>query len=183
MPMCVALRVITMAAVFATCVASQALAAELWHIKCFEETGHSIAVKAIAADGSTYEVKAIPGTNPSLLDVKAIEPELGARVPIKVVPSTEGKPYSDVKAIARSSQILPVKGITDEGESLDVKAFFDSELKQYDVKCITPNGRRLGLKAISPTGRVFDVKGLQKLPGQETLQVEIEAHIKAMPQR
>ena len=77
MPMCVAFRVMALAAVLATCVTSHALAADLWHIKCFKETGHTISVKAIAADGSTYGVKAIPGTNPGLLDVKAIEPELG----------------------------------------------------------------------------------------------------------
>ena len=75
--MCVAFRGMALAAVLATCVTSHALAADLWHIKCFKETGHTISVKAIAADGSTYGVKAIPGTNPGLLDVKAIEPELG----------------------------------------------------------------------------------------------------------
>ncbi len=183
MPMCVAFRVMALAAVLATCVASHALAADLWHIKCFKETGHTISVSAIAADGSTYDVKAIPGTNPGLLDVKAIEPELGARISLKLVPSAEGRPYSDVKAITRGNLILPVKGITGEGETLDVKAFFDSELKQYDIKCVTPDGRRLGLRAISSSGRVFDVKGLKNLPGQETLQVEVEAHIKAKPQR
>ncbi len=183
MPMCVAFRVMALAAVLATCIASHALAADLWSIKCFNESGHTISVKAIAADGSTWGVKAIPGTDPELLDIKAIEPELGARIPLKVVPSAEGGPYSDVKAITRGNLILPVKGITGEGETLDVKAFFDTEREQYDIKCVTPNGRRLGLKAISSTGRVFDVKGLKSLPGQETLQVEVEAHIKAKPQR
>ncbi len=181
--MCIVLRVVALAAVLATCLASDAFAADLWHIKCFKETGHTIAVVAIAADGSAYAVKAIQGSNPDLLDVKAFEPRMGARVPVKVVPSAEGKGYSDVKAITRGEVILPVKGITGEGETLDVKAFFDPELEQFDIKCVTADGRRLGLKAISSTGRVFDVKGLKNVPGAAPLRVELEAHVKARPQR
>ena len=67
MPRCIALGVMALAAVLVTCVASHALAADLWHIKCLNESGHTISVKAIAADGSTYGVKAIPGTDPELL--------------------------------------------------------------------------------------------------------------------
>jgi hypothetical protein len=183
MPICVALRVAAQAALLATSVASHAFAADLWNIMCFQESGHTLAVRAIAADGSTYAVKAIPGAHPELLDVKAVEPELGARIPVKVLPPAEDRPYSDVKAIARGNLILPIKAITNEGETLDVKAFFDSDLDLYDISCITSDGRQLGLRAISPAGRVFDVKGLKDLPGQGTLRVEIEAHIKARPPR
>lgn len=178
--MYVELRVMALA-VAASCVASNALAADLWHIQCFEEDGHTIAVKAIAADGSTYPVMAIPGANPELMDVKAIEPKLGTRIPVKVLPSTGDGPRP-VKAIARGDLILPIKGITSRGESIDVKAFFDPDQSRYDVKCVSPEGRRLGLKAISSAGRVFDVKGFKNLPGQETLRITIEAHIKARPQ-
>lgn len=173
----------TASMLLATCVAAPAFSADLWHIKCFQETGHTIAVVAIAPDGSLYGVKAIPGTNPELLDVKAVEPEMGARIPLKVVAAKDGGPDSDVKAIARGNLIFPVKGITGEGRTLDVKAFFEPELQHYDIKCVASDGRRLGLKAISSAGRVFDVKGLKSLPGHAPLQVELEAHIKARPQR
>ena len=169
-------------AVAASCVASNALAADLWHIKCFEEDGHTIAVRAIAADGSTYPVKAIPGPDPEFMDVEAVEPKLGTRIPVKVLPSPGDGPRP-VKAIARGDLILPIKGITSRGESIDVKAFFDPDLSRYDIKCVSPEGRRLGLKAISSTGRVFDVKGFKNLPGEKTLRITIEAHIQARPQR
>ena len=176
------------ATVFATlavvAIAGQALAAEPWHIKCFDTLGQTLAVKALSAEGETFDVKAIGAEISDLLDVKALHPGTGEPLPVKVVASQDpGAAYSDVKAIHSGSQVIAITGITAAGKILDVKAFLDDATGRYDIKCLGSDGKKLGLKAISPAGRVFDVKGLKDLPGQEELQIEIHAHIKAMPQR
>ncbi len=158
-------------------------ASEIWNIKCFDEAGHTIAVKAIGDDGMTLDVKAMPAADADHLDVKAITGDGNGRLHVKVVAPEADTPYSDVKAITDDNQLLPVKGITATGVTLDVKALPNAETGEFDIKCLDTDGSILGLKAISPGGVVYDVKGLPELPGQEDLELEIEAHIKARPQQ
>ena len=101
---------------------------------------------------------------------------------VKVLPNTTGDEFSDVKAISSDNEPMPIKAITGNGNTLHVKAFFDEAAGRYDIKCLGNDGTRLGLKAISPSGRVYDVKGLVEHEGAEDLEIEIEAHIKAIPQ-
>lgn len=167
-------------AVFA--VALPAHAADQWHIKCFGFDGHTLAVKALSAEGRAFNVKALATEDPGLHDVKALHPETGEPIAVKVVaPQDQEAAYSDVKAV-RDGQLIAIKGITSSGETLDVKAFYDDANERYDIKCVSRDGERLGLKAISPAGQVYDVKGFKELPDQEDLEIEVEAHIKAIPQ-
>ena len=169
---------------FALLAVGQAQAAGEWNIKCFTARGQTYAVKAISAEGMTLDVKAIEAGNADLLDVKMIRPDTGETLPVKVLESSdEGASYSDVKAIEKGDQILPIKGITESGNFIGVKAFYNESSGEYDIKCLSSGGQRLALKAISPKGRVFDVKGMKDLPGQEELAIEVQAHIKARPQR
>ena len=163
--------------------AGQASAAEIWHIKCITARGQTLPVKALSAGETAYDVKAIEGGSPTLLDVKAIVPGSDLVLPIKVVASVdEGVAYSDVKVIDGANHLLPVKAITPHGKIMGVKAFLNESSGQFDIKCLGESGKKLALKAISPEGRVFDVKGLKDLPGEEDVQVEIQAHVKAKPQ-
>lgn len=164
-----------------TVIVVDASAAETWHFKCFDENGNTLVVKAISAEGIIYDVKATKAASLDLLDIKAIHPKGGQKLPVKVVPSGEGEPYSDVKAITKDNKMLPIKAITTTGKTLDVKAFYNSKTDLYDIKCLNSDGKRLGIKAISPAGEVHDVKGIKNLPGQEELGIKIEANIKAMP--
>lgn len=155
---------------------------EIWSVKCFDTEGHSMAVKAISGDAVTYDVKAIKGAKPDLMNVKAVT-EGGERHAVKVVTSKARQPYSDVKVVTKAGKLLPVKAITGRGEILDVKAFANKETGEFDIKCLGGGGdTRLGIKAIAPDGEVFDVKGLKELPDEVELDVDIEAHIKAKPQ-
>ena len=163
--------------------AAQATAADIWNIKCFDADGQTIAVKAISAGSDAYDVKAIGTEDPDRHDVKALHPDSGEQLPVKVVTSQdEGIAYSDVKGIEDGDQLIAIKALTGSGEILDVKAFLNPSTGRYDIKCVTSDGERLGLKAISPAGQVYDVKGIKELPEEVELGVEIEAHIKAVPQ-
>ena len=163
--------------------AGAAAANEPWNIKCFLPTGYTIAVKAVSADRVAYDVKAIPTDNPDQHDVKVLLSESDEPLPIKIVaPADPDAGYMDVKGIENGEDLVEIKGISGTGEILPVKAFRDEEAGRYDVKCLAADGGRLGLKAISPEGMVYDVKGIDDLPGQEELGIEIEAHVKAIPQ-
>lgn len=161
-------------------IATPTLAADIWNIKCFSEDGHAMAVKAIGPAGVTYDVKALMTANSDRLDVKAIPRQGGDKLAVKVVPSKQGADYSDIKAITKANKLLPVKAISSTGDTLGVKAFKNSATDRFDIKCLSVDGDRLGLKAISPSGEVYNVKGIPDLPGEE-IEIEIEAHIKALP--
>jgi len=88
-----------------------------------------------------------------------------------------------VKAITKGKQRIPIKAFTPNNKELDVKAYYNSKTGQYDVKCLSRYGIKLGMKAISPSGQVYDVKGIKDLPGQGDLAIEIHAHLKAKPQQ
>ncbi|GAB5471382.1 MAG: hypothetical protein Kilf2KO_44120 [Rhodospirillales bacterium] len=164
-------------------IACQAQAAEVWHVKCFAADGHTLAVKALSAQSDAYDVKAFATQDPAFHDVKALHPETGEQLPIKVVASHDQEAiFSDVKAIENGDQLIAVKAITGYGEILSIKAFHNDAAGRYDIKCLGGDGEMLGLKAISPSGRVYDVKGIKELPDQEDLGIEVLAHIKAIPQ-
>lgn len=181
--MTVPLRVFICASLAAGMIAGPTEAAEQWHIKCFDVDGHTIAVKALTAASQSLDVKALKTQDPDLRDVKALDPDAGKPLPVKVLPSQDqNASYSDVKAIGGGSETMNVKAITGTGEILDVKAFPNDDTGRFDIKCVRGDGEKLGLKAISPAGQVYDVKGIMDLPGQEELEVEVQAHIKAIPQ-
>lgn len=172
-----------MAAAMTAGFAAPASADDVWNIKCFDNEGHTIAVKAIGEDGMTLAIKALPVAGTRHLDVKAITEDGSGTLPVKVVAPQGDTPYSDVKVIDGDNKLLPVKGITSTGATLDVKALPNAGTGEFDIKCLDADGGILGLKAISPSGEVYDVKGLAEVPNEEDLELEIEAHIKARPQQ
>ena len=163
-------------------VSSPAAAEDVWHIKCLAPHGETLAVKAFETAGTTFDIKALKAESDDLLDIKALNHLSDETLHVKVLPNTTGDEFSDVKAISSDNEPMPIKAITGNGNTLHVKAFFDEAAGRYDIKCLGNDGTRLGLKAISPSGRVYDVKGLVEHEGAEDLEIEIEAHIKAIPQ-
>lgn len=164
----------------ATFGASSAAAADVWHVKCFAEDGHTMAVKAITADGTTLDIKALTVDDRDYMDVKVLPAAGDAPLAVKVVSPDGSVPYSDVKAIDATNQLVPVKAITATGATLPVKAFPNAESGLFDIKCLGANDVRLGIKAISPSGDVYDVKGIRDLPGEE-IEIDVQAHVKAVP--
>jgi hypothetical protein len=54
-----------------------------------------------------------------------------------------------------------------------------------DIKAIASERQFYGIKAVSPEGHVYDVKGVKMLndPVEMTIgEVEVRAHVKALPQ-
>ena len=170
---------LSLAALF---VAGPAAAEDVWHIKCLAPHGETLAVKAFEAGGTTFDIKALKAESDDLLDIKALNHFSDETLHVKVLPNTTGDEFADVKAITADNEPMAIKAITGKGNTLHVKAFYDEEAGRYDIKCLDHDGTRLGLKAISPSGSVYDVKGLVELEGAEDLEIEIEAHIKAIPQ-
>lgn len=176
-------RVVLATTLVAILTAGQASAGEFWHIKCFTARGQTLPVKALSDGETAYDIKAIGADGSELMDVKAIPPGGGLELPIKVVASSdEGAAYSDVKVIDKANRLQPVKAFTEHGKILSVKAYYNESSGQFDIKCLGESALKLALKAISPQGRVFDVKGIKDLPGQDQLQVDVQAHVMAKPQ-
>jgi len=146
----------------------------MWHIKCFTKTGHTINVKAFDEGGLLYKVKAIKTKN-GYLDIKALSKS--GKHHVKLFEGKSKNVYV-VKAL-KGTQKLAIKGIGTKGEVFHVKGFKDGD--KYHVKCVTDKGKKFALKAISPKGVVYDVKGIKNLKGEPTLQLDIEAHIKGIP--
>ncbi|MEH6527028.1 MAG: hypothetical protein V7723_13215 [Sneathiella sp.] len=163
--------------------AAPAMASEMWNIKCFDQSGHTMAVKAFTSHGVNLDIKAMPVDGTDHLDIKAISESDNSLHHVKVVPSQDDKDYSDVKAITDDNKLIHVKGVSAKGITFHVKAMPNDATGEFDIKCLGTDGTVLALKAISPGGMVYDVKGLPELKGQKDLEVEIEAHIKARPQQ
>ncbi len=166
----------------AVLVAGPVAAEDVWHIKCLASHGETLAVKAFDEGGTTFDIKALKEEDDDLLHIKALNHFNDEELHVKVLPNTAVDEYSDVKAITEDDTTLSIKGLTDNGDTLDVKAFLNEDSGVYDIKCLEDDGTRLGLKAISPSGTVFDVKGLVDHESADELEIEIEAHIKAIPQ-
>jgi hypothetical protein len=138
-------------------------------------------VKAIDAAGEIYDVKAIQDAgNDHIFDVKAF---IGGKpVPVKVLASEDR--FAPVKAIGEDGTIYDIKALTPEGDKLDVKGVSRSG-SLFHIKAVGPHEQFYGVKAISRSGHVYDVKGIKT--SDETVEatvhgVEVQAHIKALPQ-
>ena len=153
----------------------------IWHIKAIHPEGQTIDVKALDADGNIYDVKAIQDSDQrQLMDIKALIG--GEKVPVKILMSDDR--YAPVKAIGEGGTIYEIKALTGDGKKLDVKG-----VKRVgniiDIKAINEEGVFYGVKAISPEGILNDVKGVKMMEDrlESTINgVDVEAHIKALPQ-
>lgn len=154
----------------------------IWHIIAIHPEGRSLSVQAIDKDGNTFPVKAIKSTKQrSLLDVK-VYVDGSQQLPVKIFVSDDK--YSPVKAISEDGSIYDIKAITSEGAKLDIKGISRSG-NIIHIKAISKNGDFYGIKAISPDGDLNDVKGIKMFPTEieyKLNSIEVEAHVKALPQ-
>lgn len=153
----------------------------IWHVKGIHPEGRTLDIKALDPDGNRYDVKAIQDSGQrQIMDVKALMD--GMKVPVKIL--VGGDPYAPVKAIGADGTIYDIKALSPEGERLDVKGVRLAG-NILDIKVVAPDGTFYGVKALSPEGLLNDVKGVKM--ESETSEgmvngVEIQAHVKAIPQ-
>jgi hypothetical protein len=153
---------------------------KIWHVKAIHPDGKLLDVKAIDARGKIFPVKVLQTGDVHLMDVKALVEN--ARLPVKLVASGDKPPV--LAAIAADGKLLPIYALTAEGQKLEVRGVKHTG-NIIHVKAIGPKGEHFGVKAIAPEGWVFDVKGVKVSPERiegKVNGVEIEAHVKAMPQ-
>lgn len=138
-------------------------------------------IKVIASDDALMPVKAI-STDGTLLDIKALDAE-GGKLDVKGVSGSghlihikamgPDRALYGIKAISTSGQMRDIKGVSigPEGEAMvvngvkvraHVKALphgtdHDSD-PIWNVKCVQPDGRVLGIKAVDKSGTLHDVK-------------------------
>ena len=118
--------------------------------------------------------------NEHVLDVKAFID--GKVFPVKVLASDDR--YAPVKAIGPDGAIYDIKAITADDQKLDVKGVSRAG-SLFHIKALSPEREMYGVKAISRSGHVYDVKGIKV--SEEAIEgkihgVEVQAHIKALPQ-
>jgi hypothetical protein len=153
-----------------------------WHIKAVLPEAKLLDLKAIDADGTYYDVKAIQDSHDiSLLSVKALVN--GQTIPIKMIVK-ENDQYYPVKAIDNDGRILDVKAIGEDGEILDVKGV--SRMGSIvEVRAIDKEQNQYNVISISPVEGVNHVKGL-KMFNEEVEAVihgiKIFAHVKSLRQ-
>jgi hypothetical protein len=170
------------AAIFlATLTSARAADEKIWHIKAVHPEGRLLDVKAIDKAGKTYAVKGVEEAgNLHLLDIKALVD--GKKLSVKILVSSDK--HSPIKAIGEDGAVYDIKALTHEGEKLDVKGVSRSG-SIIHIKAIGPQGTFYGIKAISPEGRLYDVKGIKMSRERVEMKLgglEIEAHVKALPQ-
>lgn len=140
-------------------------------------------IKVIASDDAMMPVKAIAADG-TLLDVKAIDPQ-GNKLDVKGVAQSghlihikalgPDRAMYGVKAISTSGQMRDIKGVRIgmKGQDMDVlgvkvhahvKALphaTDGDADPiWNVKCVQPDGRVLGIKAVDKSGALHDVKAM-----------------------
>jgi hypothetical protein len=153
----------------------------IWNVKCVQPDGQTLDIKALDKDGGVHDVKAFEeNSNTTFLDIKALIN--GDKVAVKIL--VTGDERSPVKAIGADGTIYDIKALTPEGKRLDVKGVGRSG-NIYHIKVISENGDRMAVKAISPHGLFYDVKGLKFSSEDEEMRlngVAVRAHVKALPQ-
>jgi len=154
----------------------------IWHIIAIHPEGIALDIIALDKDGNTFPVKAIRSTKQhSVIDVK-VYVDGSRQLPVKILVSHDK--FAPVKAIAEDGSIYGIKALTSEGDKLDVKGVSRSG-NIIHIKAIAKNGEFYGVKAISPEGALNDVKGVKMSSNEveyKINEIEISAHVKALPQ-
>ena len=153
-----------------------------WYVKAFNPQGKLLDVKAVDADGHTYEVKAIQDSDQtSVMDIKAfVNDEI---LPVKVILSEDK--YMPVKAITANGTLLDIKAYTEDDKKLDVKGTRQSG-NIIHLSVVDEDGLLYNIEAISPKGWINDVKGIKmmKEPLETVINgIDVFAHIKSIPQQ
>ncbi len=152
---------------------------KIWHVKAIHPEGKLLDVKAIDKQGKIHAVKVIQTGDVHLMDVRALVD--GKRLPVKLV-ATGDRPT--LKAIAEDGTQLQIYALSTDGQKLEVRGVKRTG-NIIHIKAIGPKGELYGVKAIAPEGWVFDIKGVKMSPDRIEAKVngvEIEAHVKALPQ-
>lgn len=153
----------------------------IWNVKAVTSDGKNLAVKAIDAEGNTFDVKATQDSEQhSFMSIKAFVE--GHELPVKIMDSTDE--YAPIKAIGKDGTIYNIKALTQNDVQLDVKGISRSG-SIIHVKAINENGEFYGVKAFSPDGELNEVKGIKifdRKVEQVTQGNPIQAHLKAINQ-
>ncbi|SDS34670.1 hypothetical protein SAMN04515667_1969 [Formosa sp. Hel1_31_208] len=153
-----------------------------WDVKAYRPEAELLKIKAIAKDGTIYDVKAIQNSDDiSVLNVKVIVN--GKRLPVKLIVKGDDR-YYPLKCINSDGTLIDIKAITKEGDILDVKGVSKSG-NIIHIRAITKNDVSYNIIAISPDGKVNDVKGIKMLDTEvEAIinGVSIFSHVKALRQ-
>jgi hypothetical protein len=151
-----------------------------WAVKAVVKGGEALPVNVYLEDGTPVPVFAVyEDGNDHFMDVKGVQ---------------NGKIIS-IKLVRTNDVLIPVKGISESGDTLKVKAE-DSLGNLLDVKGVSRDGNTINiaavnmegdyipLKAFSPEGIERDVKGVKFMIDNVEMDlgdVKILAHVKALP--
>ena len=151
-----------------------------WAVKAVSKGGDAFSINVYLEDGTQVPVFAIYAEgNDHFMDVKGVH---------------EGKQIS-IKLVQSNDVLIPVKGISEDGEILKVKAV-DGAGNIIDVKGVSRDGNTINvaavtaaedympLKAISPDGVERSIKGIKFLRENVEMElagVKVMAHLKAIP--
>ena len=158
------------------CLLSQS---EKWPVKAVTKSGETLPINAYLEDGTAVPVFAIYAAgNDHFMDVKAVHN--GKKISIKLITSddilvpvkgiSENGDIFRVKAMSKSGQILDVKGVSRDGNAVNIAAI--------------DGGNNIPLKAISPDGIERDVKGIKFVYDKIEMEfgdIKVIGHVKAIP--
>ena len=153
---------------------------ETWPVKAVNKTGEAIPVNVYLEDGTSIPLFAIyEAGNDHFMDVKGVYN--GEKISIKLIASSDI--LVPVKGISVDGDILKVKAEDPDGMILDVKGV-SRDGNTINIAAITREGQHIPLKAISPAGVEREVKGVRLMKGNVEMEfgeIQVIGHVKALP--
>ncbi|NNE26516.1 MAG: hypothetical protein HKN09_06710 [Saprospiraceae bacterium] len=151
-----------------------------WPVKAINKSGKTIPIMMLLEDDTTIPVFAIfEAENDHFMDVKGVHN--GENISIKLIASNDV--LVPVKGVSKDGDIYRVKAVDTNGNIIDVKGV-SRDGNTLKLAAIASQGNHLPIMAISPTGLQREVKGV-KFVGQnvelEFGDIQVIAHVKALP--
>lgn len=151
-----------------------------WSVHAVTNGGKALPVSVYLEDGTEIPVVAIfEEGNDHFMDVKGIHN--GKKISIKLVLTNDV--LIPVKGVTEDGTILRVKAEDENGKILDVKGV-SRDGNTINVAAVRGEGKYIALKAISPEGVERSVKGVKFLGENVEMKigdVKVLAHLKALP--
>jgi len=152
-----------------------------WNLNAITPEGKHLAVKAIDAEGNTFDVQATQDSEQhSFMNIKAFAEK--HELAVKIMESSDE--YAPIKAIGSNGRIYDIKAITEDNIKLDVKGISRSGTI-INVKAINENGEFYDVKAFAPNGTSNQVKGIKIFDRKVEMKIQghpVYAHLKAINQ-
>lgn len=151
-----------------------------WPIKAVTQEGKALPVNVYLEDGISIPLFAIyESGNDHFMDVKGVYK--GENISIKLIVSSDY--LVPVKGVTENGDILKVKAEALNGKILDVKGV-SRDGNTINIAAINEEGNNIPLKAISPTGVERDVKGVKFITENIEMKfgdIQVNGHVKALP--